>query len=469
MEWHGVFAVDHHSLQNYRKSEGNVDYSTNPNALLGTQEIAPSPGGKSNAGFETYIIKLRPTLTINDAASFFAELTTGYGRGGFYGDGPVQNYAGSFGNALYYLNLADNNNPINLNQFYMELYSDTATYQIGRTPEHFGMGIVLNEGSGTWDRFATTRDQIKIKFKLGNFEIDPFIGKIGVGNSLTSSTDALEFGVPLFYEVAESDLTFGVIWVNKRIAGDFDGYKFNMRSFDPTKARPLGQSNTNLIDVYLKKVWGKFKFELEVPFFTGVMGDLYAEGEEAKYRAMAGVMQMSFKFNDYWKIGLDGGYVSGDDGGEDSYDAMFLNPNFKIAKILFGYNRDAISSFKEPGNPFDVYVTNTTYVRLYGAFVTGKWNMDLTAIYAIANEAAETGKQAYNHQRNKLFIADYDQDKGLGLELDYTLSYKWNDEINVGVDLAYLMAGDYFAYTNTDTPNELKNPWLFKLLASLDF
>jgi len=470
MEWHGVFAIDHHSLQNYERLENNQADPTDP-SWIDTQEPLPAPAGKTNASFQSYIIKLRPSLTINDSASFFSELTTGYGRGGVYGDGPVQNYSQTFGNALYHINMANYNNPINLNQFYMELYSDTATYQIGRAPDHFGMGLVINDGNNTWDRFASTRDQIKVNFKIGNFSINPFIGKIGAGGSLTTATHAFEYGIPIFYEVPETDLTFGVVWINRSISDGFDGYRFNLEKVaDPASStawKKLGESNINLIDVYIKKIWGKFTLELEVPFFTGEMGDLYEDGESAKYSALAGVLNLNYQLNDFWKFGFDGGYVSGDDGGQSSYDAMYLHPNYNIADILFRYNRSAISELSA-GAPFDEYVTNTTYFRLYGNFITGKWNMDLTAIYAMANEPAKKG-QSYNHQKNKVFTANFDQDENLGFEIDYNLSYSWNDEINVGLDMAYLMAGDYWAYNNTETPNTLKNPWLFRFKASLDF
>ncbi|TDJ06647.1 MAG: hypothetical protein E2O68_04690 [Deltaproteobacteria bacterium] len=472
MEWHGVFAVDHHSLQNYRGVEEN---NTPTDSLWGeTQEPLPAPGNQKNATFQSYIIKLRPTLTINDSASFFAELTTGYGRGGFFGEKPVQNYPQTFGNALYHINMANFDNPINLNQFYMELYSDTAIYQIGRSPDHFGMGLVLNDGHNTWDRFASTRDQLKINFKIGNFSINPFVGKIGTGGSLTTATHAYEYGIPVFYEVAETDLTFGVIWINRSLAEGFDGYRFNLdKPIDdasPTSWKTVGKSNVNFIDIYLKKIWGKFKLEIEIPFFTGEMGNLYKPGEMAKYRAMAGVVNLAYTINDYWKVGLDGGFVSGDDGSEDAFNAMFLNPNYNIAFILFHYNASAISSVKNPGYPFDAYITDTTFFRLYGEFVTGRWNMNLTAIYAFANNPAKAADpQSYNPQKNKLFNAKYDQDKGLGFELDYGLTYSWNDEINIGLDLAYLMAGDYWAFNNTDTPNTLRAPWLFKFKASMDF
>jgi hypothetical protein len=476
MEWHGAFGVDHHSLQNYRYVEENTADGTNSDPDKGhgwndTQEPLASQAGKTNAAFQSYLLKLRPTLTINDSASFFSELTTGYGRGGFFGDNPVQNSPGTFGNALYHINTANYDNPINLNQFYMELYSDVATYQIGRAPDHFGMGLLLNEGSKTWDRFATTRDQLKILFKIGNFSINPFVGKIGVGGSLTPATHAYEYGIPVFYEVAESDLTFGVIWYQRSLSQDFQGYRFNLdEPVDPasdTTWNYVGKSSVNFIDVYLKKIWGKFKLELEIPFITGEMGDLYETGEQAKYKAMAGVVNLAYKFNESWKMGFDGGYVSGDDGGTESFDAMFLHPNYNIAMIMFHYNANAISA-SNPGYPFDAYVTNTTFFRLHGSFVTGKWDMNLAAIYAFANNPAKVG-QAYNHQKNKLFTAEYDQDSGLGLEFDYGLTYSWNDEIKVGLDVAYLVAGDYWAFNNTETPNTLKDPWLFKFKASMDF
>ena len=133
IDWHGAFGVDSSIISNYRRVKSKTDQSAIND---GTQEVGLDVGAKNSATWQSYVFKLSPTMIINDAATFKAELTTGYAYGGFLGDSAQSNQGDSSttaGNNIptaYYSKAAGSS--VNIKKAYLELYSDTATYQIGR-------------------------------------------------------------------------------------------------------------------------------------------------------------------------------------------------------------------------------------------------------------------------------------------------------------------------------------------------
>lgn len=457
VDWQGVFGADYNALSNY---------------TLVKPESASAT--KTDASFPSYLIKLLPVFTINDTASFKSEFSTGYARGGFFGNGQTFNYKNDqFGDVLYYYNtfnaLGTNsagNNTILFNRFWMELYSDTATYGIGRQSFNWGMGAIYSGGNNTWDRFASIRDMAVAKIKLGNFGIEPFFGKIGQGQTLTSSTYAIEFGVPLTYEIPESDMKMGILWTKKNIAAQNDVLDTPTSS---TTTSYLGSSGLNVFDLYFKKTFGKLGMELEAPFFSGDLGNFRGTAGNTKYSTVAALLNLEYKFSYPFKMGLDFGMVPGDNTADNTFKAMYLNPNYHIASILFRYNQQAITNNTDY-NVWDIYVVNTNFLKLYFEYTTEKWLLNFASIYAQADKVASKGGQYIVYEQNTYPVtANADQSKDLGLEFDFTFDYAWNSEVKLGGELGYLMTGDYFGFNNTTTPNQTVNPFLLKLKAAVTF
>jgi hypothetical protein len=457
VDWQGVFGADYNALSNY--------------TLLKEE---PASGSKTDASFPSYLIKLLPVFTINDTASFKSEFSTGYARGGFFGNGQTFNYKNDqFGDVLYYYNtfnaLGQNsagNNTILFNRFWMELYSDTATYGIGRQSFDWGMGAIYSGGNKTWDRFASIRDMAVAKIKLGNFGLEPFFGKIGQGNTLTSETYAIEFGVPITYDIPESDMKMGFLWTKKNIAAQNDVLDTPTSS---TNTSFLSSSGINVFDLYFKKTFGKLGMELEAPFFSGDLGNFRGNTGNTKYSAVAVLLNLEYKFSYPFKMGFDFGMVPGDNTADDTFKAMYLNPNYHIASILFRYNQQAITNNTDY-NVWDIYVVNTNYLKLYFEYTTEKWLLNFATLYAQANQAAKKDGEYIVYEQNTYpEPAIGDQSKDLGLEFDFTFDYAWNNEVKLGGEVGYLMTGDYFKFNNTTTPNQTANPFLLKLKAAVTF
>ena len=468
VDWNGVFGVDFRSLGNYR-------YVSETDPGTSDSVAAPAaPGSKTTGTFESYLVKLLPVFTINDTAAFKAEFSSGYARGGFFGDGQRYDYKNDqFGDVLYYYNTLGTQ-ALTLNRFWMELYSDTATYGIGRMSTNWGMGAVYNSGETTWDRFATIRDTFVAKIKLGNFGLDPFIAKIGDGNSLTSATYAIELGIPITYEVPESDMKMGFLWSRKNLGSQNNVVvtPVSTPANGTTTYSYLTSSGVNIFDIYFKKSFGKLGMELEVPLFDGDLGNFRNISGSTKYHTVAGILNLEYKFSYPFKMGLDLGFVPGDNPNDSDFTSMYLHPNFHIANILFRYNQAAISN-NTTGNVWDTYVVNTNYLRLYFEYTTEKWLLNLAGIFAKADKVATSGGKYVVYERNTAPIqvnaGVADQSKSLGTEIDFNFDYSWNEEVKIGGELGYLLTGDYYGFNNTATPYKVTNPFLFQLNAAVTF
>lgn len=462
IDWHGAFGVDSTLISGYRRVKATTVQTTND----GTQEVGLDAGGKASANWLSYVFKLAPTMIINDAATFKAELTTGYANGGMLGDSSQTDANDTNKIPVYYHNQAKGSN-VNIKKAYLELYSDTATYLIGRHTYQWGLGAIYNDGSNTWDRHASSRDGITMKLKVGNFHVHPFWSKVA-NTGLTTATDVKEYGVGLLYDNAERDIAFGIMYAVKSSNGSNTTITSTIQTTPPALA--VGATDVKITDIYLKKTWDKFDIAVEVPLMSGDLGKTIAGGPTVSYSTKAILAQTNYHLNDSWTFGLDGGHVNGHDGSASKFGALYLNPNYQVANLLFRYNIGAIGSNGVNGSVYDSYITNAMYLKLRSSYSTEKWIFDTAIIYAKALETAEAGKVAYNHTKNKLFTATTTQSDSLGTEIDMNATYKWNNEISIGAGLGYLITGDYFSYTNDPAiKNEAKSSLLLQVNTSVTF
>lgn len=76
---------------------------------------------------------------------------------------------------------------------------------------------MMNNGEKAWDRLYNVRDGLSMKLKFGNFNIEPFYGKIARGDSITRSTNVEDYGFSFLYDNLESDFAIGLL-MQKRSA-----------------------------------------------------------------------------------------------------------------------------------------------------------------------------------------------------------------------------------------------------------
>lgn len=464
IDWHGELQTDLHSLGDYNRS---VQQGAGP-LDNGDQAFDMSDADPDSSNFQTYIFKLQPTIIVNDSTTINAELTSGYGYGGNFGDSSndgrtkTQNPLNSYANARYSFNTVTSN-PVNLTQANAVFYSDTATYTVGRQKFNWGMGAIYNDGNAPGSRFASMRDGITIDFKIGNFKFSPYYSKIKA-NNLTKTGRVKEMGISLLYENLDKEFTFGALY-NKNTSGSATGIQTDVDG-DNTQT-DLGSTSVTMIDLYLKKTFGKYTVEAEVPLMTGDMGEIYPGVTDTEVDAKAFLLNNTYKLNTNHSFHFDFGMVSGSDADNQTYGAMYLNPNFQVANIMFRYNLAAIADTDL--NVFNSGIANATYAKFAHRYDSGTWSWTNSVVWAKADQVAKAGSDAINHEKNKRFTANADQADDLGFEIDSNFSYKWNTSVTLNANLGYFFVGDYYAFSNAATPNETNDTYLIYLGADIKF
>lgn len=458
IDWHGKFGVDSSIVDKYRFVESSA--ATTGNDSMAVDSAA---GGLATSSVQSYVFSLLPEMIINDAATFKAEITSGYGRGGLLGtDTATSKAPTTTGNTLFLNNESTGGNTLSMSQFYLELYSDLATYKVGRHSKDWGLGALYNSGANLWDRHTFAYDGVTMNFKLNNFKISPFWARVNTGNGLTRINHTKEYGLSLLYDNVERDIAIGVLYAKKQNGSQAVAYT------GTDGVTSLQNNDVKVLDIYFKTIWSDLTLEIEAPIVTGSLGVVYP-GVTSSYDAKAILVNTSYQWSDAFKVALNIGHVSGDDASTTGeFSAMYLNPNYKIGNILFAYNPMAVAD-PSTYSYFDAYVTNAQYVALSADYQATKWNFKGSVLYAKALEVATSGKLSFNHLKNKTFTAAANQADDLGIEFDFNSTYQWNTEISLQINAGYLLTGDYFGFNNTATPNATSNTWMLQFGLGVQF
>ena len=434
IDWNGTLGFDQNIIKNARRSS---------DACAGT----PAAGSKclrddnQNARFQSMLLKLQPTIIINDSTSIKGELSTGTSRGGFLGD----NIDGTTSDS--YFAQSSTGSTLNINQFYAELYADTALFKVGKFSKHYGLGAVISSGDGAWDRFFSAYDGMEAEFKLGSFKLTTLLAKLN--NSVTSGPnttaarngnyDTNETSITAMYDNSNKNLKAGVYYGQREVENGSELYGQN-----------TGPQSVTIIDVFFDKTWGDFSLALEIPMVSGNVGTTYGSAAKQDFDANAFIVETSYQINPRWKVGVNAGSVSGSDGDEGSQEALYLHPNYKIAELMFNYNLAGFQDLNE--NIFNASVVNANYTRLFAHYSNEAWSWRFDFIMATANEVAKSGSSFYDHD-NVVYVtsANADQDSNLGMEFDAAFDYEWSPSIVVTGYVAHYQVGDYYAFTNSAT------------------
>lgn len=441
IDWNGQFGFDTNLIQNVKRT---ADTCSGDGYCPGDDE--------DNARYQSFIFKLNPTIVVNDSASIKGELSTGNIRGGFMGEDTE-------GRASYFAQSPNGSQTLTVNQFYAELYADTALFKVGKYAKNFGLGAVINDGDQVWDRYFSVYNGLEAQFNLGKFSIAPFFAKIETPNAASTNShtgkyDANETGITASYKDPNQNFDFSVYYGVREVETESDLYGENTTS-----------SSVTLIDVYFSKAWEKFSVAMEIPMLTGEVGNIYGSAEDVDLDTNAYILETAYQLDERWKVGLNGGLVKGEDG-EDDFNALYLHPNYKIAELMFAYN---YRGFQDGSDIFNSSVTNAAFARLYANYQSEDWTWKLAFIMAKANETASDGDTFFNQETNSFLQASGDQDDDLGLEADVAFDYQWSPNILVTGYLAYWQVGDFYGYTNTGDDVDVENVTATGMKLSMSF
>ncbi|MCT4642411.1 MAG: hypothetical protein N4A33_08955 [Bacteriovoracaceae bacterium] len=430
IDWTGSVGFDSHIIRDAR----GLTSSCTPN-----DDSQCVGDDQKDVRMQTTLLKLEPSIIVNDSTSIKGELSTGSSRGLFSGEDAGINNSGS------YISSTQGGSELRVNQLYAELYADTAIYRVGKFARHFGLGAILNNGNQAWDRFFTAYNGIEAEFKLGNFSFIPSWSKLSSGaasNTASGKYDINDKSFELSYENDIKGMNIGLLYSSRD--GNSSETLFNSTS----------GFSTTLIDIYFKKSWDKLDIAFEVPVLSGDVGKTYSTTNQ-DIDATAYIFESNYKLSEKWSLELNAGMVSGDAKNDDSYEAMYLNPNYQLANIMFRYN---LHGFQQPNtNPLESSIRNTTYINLNTHYTTANWNWTIGFTMATAEQTANNGEGFYNHETKRYATATADQSDDLGYEVDLGFSYEWNPQIMVTGYIGYYAVGDYYSFTNTATEADTAN------------
>ena len=281
-------------------------------------------------------------------------------------------------------------------------------------------------------RFSSIRDGVTAKIKLGKFSIEPFFARSFTSDSLSTESNQSEIGGTLLFSSIESEMKLGVYYSSIKT-----GTNETQRQSDTTNtgtATTFGQGKVKVTDFYFEKDYKKFNIKVEVPILSGTVGDVFQNGQSTNIDSQGFIAQLNYTHNDRWSLRTTLGSVNGEDGTSGSFEGLSLHPNFQISNILFNYNRSAVWNTNQ--NIFDSSITNTTFVDadLIHKNNLSTWTLGFT--YALANETAKAGSDAYNQTTGRTFSSSFNQDDLLGLEIDLDYNYKLSEETIIDLSLS---------------------------------
>jgi hypothetical protein len=460
LDWSGQFRAESVMLNNYAP-ESNVTTGTGGYDILAA--------GSKNARFQTLFLRLKPKLIVNDNVAIKSEWWLGNPITGFYG---VDYPGASRSDQRYYNSTYSGGSSISAQRFWAEFLTDLGTFQVGRAPQHWGLGVVHNAGDGLFDRYQSTGDTFRMIAKFGNFSVIPAHVKYAMGNAAGGTCVGLacahpiggatlsEYMVGLRYENPDEDFEGGVNFV-RRIAGAQSESLWINNNGGTT----VGGMNITIWDLYGKKRIGKFDFGLEAPIFSG---DLIG----VQYKAFALATELKFRASDAWNFSLKAGKVPGQGnaatgGGIDKWSMIYLHPSYRLGLLMFNYN---FANFGGPNNPnttttsgqvrsiYDNPITNANYLMLGGAYSTDKWRFSGAFITAKADKVATAGSPFFNSLTRTFSAGNAVKDQGtsIGTEVDLGVALNWDEFTTFALDAGMLFQGDYFKFANAGADNGLK-------------
>ena len=440
LDWSGQFRSEANFLLGY-----GLGSSADATEVNGGYTIPG--GGKKDAVFESVFLKLRPKVIVNDNIAIKSELWAGDPVYGFFGSA----VPGTIDRRQYYSNQSGGGQ-FSAQRYYAEFLSDIGTVVIGRAPLHWGLGMIWNASpDNLWDRYPTTGDTIRLVSKLGAFTFIPSIVRYSTDNSISSGRGLDEYSIAFRYENPEEDFEAGVNLI-RRLGSSIQGAGGYLSPMTDS----TGGVNTTTWDLYGRKRFGKLSVGLEVPIQNGTVDNVTAS-------AVAAAVEADWRATDSLEFNLRGGYAPGQPSSTSdpsTYNAFYFHPDYRLGLILFNYqlaNISGPSTQNDPStaasslkSPYDSPIVNAKYLTVGSKVSLEKWDLRGKLIFALADQVAKSGKKFLNTWERRMVdnAAGIDQGGYLGTELDFGVSFKWDDSFSFHADGGWLIPGEFYAFSN---------------------
>lgn len=493
LEWEGQFWFDHHWLNNYQLDRGRLGGDADSTIYDAGGPYVPGAGEK-NVMWHSAFMRFKPRVTVNDSIFLRSEIHLGSPIYGFMG----RDFPTTAGEQYNFTGSQKQGAALSAMRFWATMVSDFGTIELGRAPIHWGLGAIWNSGDQLFDRYQSSGDMARLTTKFGNLYVSPAISRVSVGNSVAGaldnagttssfpgvanprpgSDDVTDYHLSVRYDNTEEDFDFGLMWTRR--IGNAAQSSVLTSPATTTGSRKL---NYNLLDFYARKKLGRFRFGLEVPFYTGTIGGIDGSATDFNYKAVAVLLEGGFT-SDRWDIMMRGGHVPGQPAVNPStvtagtassfidsgakYRPVYLHQNYGVGLIMFKYNLQGLAA-NNPGtlnasqvrSPYDNPIVNANYLSVTPTFKLDKWSFNTTFVAAwasqtVPNNPGNDPKKFYNHQRRLFYTTQSgngEQHSFMGWETDLGVTFKWDDNMVFDFTTGLFFPGAYHKFANRPAPD----------------
>lgn len=470
LDWSGQFWSEYNFVHNYAMDNSPQGAVYDPVRGAAGGYYVPG-GGYQDATFQSVFLRLRPKVIVNDNIYIKSEWWVGDPIYGIFGSGlPYPTDQRQFYSSQSRGSL------ITAQRIWGEFVTDVGTFQVGRVPLQWGLGLVWNSGNDLWSRYMSTGDAIRWIAKFGSFSFIPSFIVNSAGNNIGGSCNVsggvctpgvgmggvTDYSILLKYESIEDELEGGVN-VIKRLAGANQDQAAGVMTPQGSGVEPAGSMNFITYDVYARKTFDKVTLGGEVPIVSGTLG-------ASNYQTFGIAGEGNWKVSDAWEMALKTGYAAGqpNDVGSNinTFRAFYFNPNYHIGMIMFNYQ---LANFAGPqtlnnpslspnqlASPYNNPIVDAEYLALSSNIKPGdKWTLRPAFICAIAPQAAANGKYYYNYWTKSVYQNNTgsDQSSLLGWEVDLGLTFQWDEYFQFNLDNGMFVPGGFYAFSNTGVNN----------------
>ncbi len=476
LDWSGQFWAEANYLKGYSLG---TDLVPDP-ARVGKGGYYIPGGGESSAGFQTLFFRLKPKVIVNDNIYLKSEWWAGNPQLGMFGNA----FPFASDQRQFYSNQS-RGAEMSVQRLWAEVITDMGVVQVGRAPFHWGLGMVWNSGDKLFDRYQTTGDTIRMISKFGAFTVSPSYIKYSQGNNVggacmgspcvvaNGSGAVSEASIIFKYENPDEDFEGGLNWV-KRLAGAGQDVTYGTLGYNGIQSG----MNYQIWDLYGRKKYNKFSFGVEIPITAGEIGGV-------AYRTVAAAAEATFSptstFDGFLKAGYIPGQPADDDGTPTQFKAFYVNPAYRLGKMLFNYQLANFAGPNTANNPlnggasqrsiYDNPITNALYYSFGGAYKLDKWSFGGEFSFAHAQQTAQAGQFFYNTWERKYYsnASGLTQSAFMGWEMDYQVGLKWDDSIQFGFDFGWFFPGSFYQFSNTTTQNQTDSVFGTALTMGISF
>lgn len=349
---------------------------------------------------------------------------------------------------------------IRISQMYLNWKTEYGSFVAGRIPMNFGLGMIFNSGKEPFSHWLNTLDAIGYKFLIkmasGNLMLMPIYGKVAEGSDIAGDDDVNDIIFHIQFENPDTNMIMGFLW-NKRHAGTSDA---PAKAFGGTST--VGTFETERKHIFLQTQTDVYKMSIELASENGSTGVLSPSGGGIDMDASGIAMEIDWKTQNKWQVGLKAGYATGDDPSTpNKFEGFNFSRNYDVALLLFNYPLGQFDIFnsarqrdinRTASGEFDNEVVgNAIYIAPHITWALGSsWSFKGQLTYATINQAPTGGSSS------------------LGTEWDFSFIYRPHEHLTWQTDIAWLSPGDAFSGLNGDS-YEVSNVYGLTSRLSLSF